>query len=85
MKDENDVSTLDIEMSEIDMADLDELEQALSDRMAWSDAVDLVQEALQDWAEAQADLAGLCDEDDAESIMRLSSETMKAWSRILQG
>lgn len=80
MKDEKDVSTLDI-----DMADLDQLEQALSDRMAWSDAVDLVQEALQDWAEAQADLAGLCDEDDAESIMRLTTETMKAWSRILQG
>jgi len=80
MKDENNVSTLDIEM-----ADLDDLEQMLSDRMAWSDAVDLVQEALQDWKEAQADLAGLCDADDAESIMRLTHETMKAWSRILQG
>jgi hypothetical protein len=73
------------EIFEIEDKDLDAFEDALAKRIAWSDAVELVQEALEDWVEAQYDLAGLCDEEDAEAIKRLTSETMKAWARILQG
>lgn len=78
-------ATLDAAIFEIDTADLDAFEDAVAKRIAWSDAVELVQEALEDWVEAQYDLAGLCEEEDAESIKRLTTETMKAWSRILQG
>lgn len=73
------------EIFEIEDEDLSAFEDALAKRIAWSDAVELVQDALQDWVEAQYDLAGLCDEEDAEAIKRLTSETMKAWARILQG
>lgn len=73
------------DLLEIEDDDLDAFEDALAKRIAWSDAVELVQDALQDWVEAQSDLAGLCDEEDAEAIKRLTSETMKAWARILQG
>ena len=73
------------DLLEIEDDDLAAFEDALAKRIAWSDAVELVQDALQDWVDAQSDLAGLCDEDDAEAIKRLTSETMKAWARILQG
>lgn len=73
------------EIFEIMDDDLAAFEDALAKRIAWSDAVELVQDALQDWVDAQSDLAGLCDEEDAEAIKRLTSETMKAWARILQG
>ena len=73
------------DLLEIEDDDLAAFEDALAKRIAWSDAVELVQDALQDWVDAQSDLAGLCDEEDAEAIKRLTSETMKAWARILQG
>lgn len=81
MKDQNDDQTMDIE--EVDM---DELEAAIDNRVAWSDAVQLVSEALEEWVEYNNDLyQSATDEEEAESIKRLSEETLKAWQRILQG
>ena len=94
MKDHKDDKTLDIvdaeiieeNGSEIEDADMDELEAALDNRVAWSDAVQLVNEALEEWVQYNSDLiVGAADEKEAESIHRLSEETLKAWQRILQG
>lgn len=91
MKDQKDDKTLDLveptpSETDIDVADMDALEAALDDRMEWQSAVELVQEALIEWAEEQNDLASLCtDKEDALSIIRLAEETLKAWKRILQG
>ena len=65
---------------------MNELEAALDERMAWSDAVQLVSEALQEWVEYNSDLiVGAANEEEVESIQRLSKETLEAWNRILQG
>lgn len=91
MKDQKDDKTLDLveptpSDTDIDVADMDALEAALDNRMEWQSAVELVQEALIEWAEEQNDLASLCtDKEDALSIIRLAEETLKAWKRILQG
>ena len=94
MKDQKDDKTLDIvdaeiieeNESDIEDADMDELEAALDNRVAWSDAVQLVSEALEEWIEYNNDLYhSATDEEEAESIKRLSEETLKAWNRILQG
>lgn len=94
MKDTKDDKTLDIvdaeiieeNESDIEDADMDELEAALDNRVAWSDAVQLVSEALEEWIEYNNDLyQSATDEEEAESIKRLSEETLKAWNRILQG
>lgn len=91
MKDQKDDKTLDLveptpSETDIDVADMDALEAALDNRMEWQSAVELVQEALIEWAEEQNDLASLCtDKEDALSIIRLAEETLKAWKRILQG
>jgi hypothetical protein len=72
-------------MKDEDMA-MNELEAALDERMAWSDAVQLVSEALQEWVEYNSDLiVGAANEEEVESIQRLSKETLEAWNRILQG
>jgi len=81
MKDHKDDQTLDIVE-----ADMDALEAALDDRMEWQSAVELVQEALAEWVEYNSDLiVGAADEKEAESIHRLSEQTLNAWQRILQG
>jgi len=81
MKDHKDDQTLDIVE-----ADIDALEAALDDRMEWQSAVELVQEALAEWVEYNSDLiVGAADEKEAESIHRLSEQTLNAWQRILQG
>ena len=94
MKDQKDNKTLDIEdatiiedhTADIEDNDMDALEAALDHRMAWSDAVQLVSEALEEWVEYNSDLlAGAADDEEAESIKRLSKETIEAWNRILQG
>lgn len=72
-------------MKDEDIA-MNELEAALDERMAWSDAVQLVSEALQEWVEYNSDLiVGAANEEEVESIQRLSKETLEAWNRILQG
>ena len=86
MKDHKDDKTLDFVETDINEADIDALEAALDDRMEWQSAVELVQEALAEWVEYNSDLiVGAADEKEAESIHRLSEETLKAWQRILQG
>jgi len=94
MKDQKDDKTLDIEdatlieddTADIEDNDMDELEAALDHRVAWSDAVQLVSEALEEWVEYNNDLyQSATDDEEAESIKRLSEETLKAWNRILQG
>ena len=81
MKDHKDDQTFDIVE-----ADMDALEAALDDRMEWQSAVELVQEALAEWVEYNSDLiVGAADEKEAESIHRLSEQTLNAWQRILQG
>jgi len=91
MKDAKDSKTLDMveptpSETDIDEADMDALEAALDDRMEWQSAVELVQEALAEWVEYNSDLiVGAADEKEAESIHRLSEQTLNAWQRILQG
>lgn len=91
MKDNKDDKTLDIEDAtiveeQIESKDMDELEAAIDSRMEWSNAVELVQDALVEWIEYNNDLYfSAADDDEAESIKRLSEETLNAWKRILQG
>lgn len=91
MKDNKDDKTLDIEDAviveeQIESKDMDELEAAIDSRMEWSNAVELVQDALVEWIEYNNDLYfSAADDEEAESIKRLSEETLNAWKRILQG
>jgi len=89
-KDAKDNKTLDIVdaeiIEEIKNEDIDDLEAALDHRMQWQSAVELVQEALAEWVEYNSDLiVGAANEEEVESIQRLSKETLEAWNRILQG
>ena len=85
MKDNKDDKTLDIEDAE-EAAEMDALEAAIDSRMEWSNAVELVQDALVEWIEYNNDLYfSAADDEEAESIKRLSEETLNAWKRILQG
>ena len=91
MKDHKDDKTLDIEDAviveeQIESKDMDELEAAIDSRMEWSNAVELVQDALVEWIEYNNDLYfSAADDEEAASIKRLSEETLNAWKRILQG
>jgi len=91
MKDNKDDKTLDIEDAtiveeQIESKDMDELEAAIDSRMEWSNAVELVQDALVEWIEYNNDLYfSAADDEEAASIKRLSEETLNAWKRILQG
>ena len=85
MKDNKDDKTLDIEDAE-EAAEMDALEAAIDSRMEWSNAVELVQDALVEWIEYNNDLYfSAADDEEAASIKRLSEETLNAWKRILQG
>lgn len=85
MKDNKDDKTFDIEDAE-EAAEMDALEAAIDSRMEWSNAVELVQDALVEWIEYNNDLYfSAADDEEAESIKRLSEETLNAWKRILQG
>lgn len=85
MKDQKDKRTLDIEEAE-EAIEMDALEAAIDNRMEWSNAVELVQEAIVEWVEYNNDLyLSATDDEEAASIKRLSEETLNAWQRILQG
>lgn len=85
MKDQKDNRTLDIEEAE-EAIEMDALEAAIDNRMEWSNAVELVQEAIVEWVEYNNDLyLSATDDEEAASIKRLSEETLNAWQRILQG